>query len=312
MSRFLILDAEEPDDDSDDDDRESDQQSDETTLVLASRESLAVVTVPDGEVEGEIGSSASLEGSVSLSPEDDGDFWLTDAPPRRRTSGTVKVLIDGDGDILQPKLIRQGKEGGRAVADAMYKYLVNHCFTKRVHLPIPKHYLLDVFVNLEGFGTHLELNKFATKDQLKAFVQGFNSSRPMFYITDTGNEPQGADRAILDYWTENDDCHALFIGGLHDHGYLRPLLQLSPSARAKVTLLPTNDRALASYQRLGFPMMTDLQPLFLTRAHSQPFKAPSDLNPLGDSLQPFPVSSYPIAPPPPFPLHLSTLISPLS
>ncbi|KAK4704002.1 hypothetical protein P7C70_g2208, partial [Phenoliferia sp. Uapishka_3] len=242
LNRFAFLSL-----DSDD---EEEQQPQSLEVALIPTTSTAIVLASDLPTSSDNTSSSS--------------FSLI-STTRRRCHGTVKVLIDGDGDILAPHSIRRGKAGGREIAETLHAYVSSYCLNQRIEMPIPRHYLVNVYVNKEGLGNHLEMNGLATKAELEDFVRGFNSSRPMFYITDTGNEEQGADQAIINelhYWTSSNDCSLLLLGGLHDKGYRQHLLELPPISRAKVTLVQTNNRAHESYENLGLQRV-NLQPMFL-------------------------------------------------
>ena len=107
-------------------------------------------------------------------------------------------LIDGDGNIFSPDLVRLGETGGHQAALLLNKGLTGHMesldssdgFSSRGQI------WLTVYCNKSGLLETLTSNNVCTEDQFEGFVTGFNQAAPLFSFVYVGCGKERADEKI--------------------------------------------------------------------------------------------------------------------
>ena len=111
----------------------------------------------------------------------------------------IVCLIDGDGNIFSPELIKRGQVGGRQAAMQLTKGLTDHLTSidpTDATIPTRGQLWLTIYCNKNGLVDTLTSNAVCTAEQFEAFVLGFNQASPLFSIVDVGNGKEAADSKI--------------------------------------------------------------------------------------------------------------------
>ncbi|GAA5956683.1 hypothetical protein JCM3765_005702 [Sporobolomyces pararoseus] len=182
-----------------------------------------------------------------------------EGPPTSASSGTtptlsppptsikVGVLLDGDADYFTHAYTSKGYRGGRSAAlDLRNK--VHHYILSKTPNAVSVEIIAFSFLNLQGLQSYL-----GSGNDLRGFMQGFNSSPYAFSMSDVGPREQAADEAIKSHLPFLlSTCDLILLGGTHDGGYSQTLLRLDPkNLHEKVLLLRTTSFCAERILELG-------------------------------------------------------------
>lgn len=106
-------------------------------------------------------------------------------------------LIDGDGNIFQDNLLRQGKAGGRQAAMHITRGINDYMASRGdTDLNVRGQIWLTVYCNKSGLLNTLTKYNKCTVEEFENFILGFNQASPLFAIVDVGNIKEAADAKI--------------------------------------------------------------------------------------------------------------------
>ncbi|KAL8280748.1 hypothetical protein RQP46_006752 [Phenoliferia psychrophenolica] len=110
------------------------------------------------------------------------------------------ILLDGDRDIFRMDLVNEGFAGGIRAAAALFDSTRTWLKTQRVvarRLRWDTPIFCYVFLNRVGLGNFLELaDMIDSFEVVQAFIRGFVNSPYPFYMMDTADQGQSADKQI--------------------------------------------------------------------------------------------------------------------
>jgi len=115
--------------------------------------------------------------------------------PLQERDPIVLCLIDGDGNIFDDALLRQGREGGSEAAKILNENILVHCnesLKQRKQINLWTY----IFVNMRGLQITLARSGVCTAAEFEAFVTGFNQANSRFTICDVHYGKEAADAKI--------------------------------------------------------------------------------------------------------------------
>ncbi|EKM61021.1 uncharacterized protein PHACADRAFT_168384 [Phanerochaete carnosa HHB-10118-sp] len=188
----------------------------------------------------------------------------------KEDSPLILCLIDGDGNIFSPQLIRDGLAGGRRAAKVLTQGLTEHMASLD-----PGHggsagrgeIWLTIYCNKKGLTEALTANDLCTAEQFDQFVMGFNQATPLFSFVDVGVGKEAADSKIKEFlrvFTRFPQTSRVFFGGAHDNGYTSALNYLANEGlHHKLTILRGYREFAFEVKSLNLPFL-DIPGLFMT------------------------------------------------
>ncbi|GJE86088.1 CCCH-type zinc finger protein [Phanerochaete sordida] len=182
----------------------------------------------------------------------------------------ILCLIDGDGNIFSPLLIREGLAGGRHAAKLLTQGLTEHMASLDLSLGRPSgrgEIWLTIYCNKKGLTETLIANEICTAEQFDQFIMGFNQAAPLFSFVDAGVGKEAADSKIkecLRVFTRFPQTSRVFFGGAHDNGYTSTLNYLANEGlHHKLTILRGYRDFAPEVKSLNLPFL-DIHGLFMT------------------------------------------------
>ncbi|KAJ1323751.1 hypothetical protein MN608_10997 [Microdochium nivale] len=158
----------------------------------------------------------------------------------------IVALIDADADcyFFRDGFLEKGLNGGELAADALHASLQQFVRTLPGGALVSEvDIVVKAFAKMSGLASALQAaGKIRGPEQLRAFAAGFSSRKPFFDFIDVGPLKEGADvkfKANAEFYLDSFQCKHLFLGCVHDEGYVSWLQQFvgDPRLANRMTLI---------------------------------------------------------------------------
>ncbi|KAL6703536.1 hypothetical protein ACN47E_009561 [Coniothyrium glycines] len=141
----------------------------------------------------------------------------------------VTILIDGDGMVFVNEFLREGEQGGRRAASALYDAVQNFIEKDTMDIPLESRLICRIYANIRGLSEVLvRIGVIPAVSVFDDFVRGFAAAKPLFEFIDVGPGKDRADVKIIEsfkIFSHDYHCRRVLFGGSHDNGYARTLEQ---------------------------------------------------------------------------------------
>lgn len=168
----------------------------------------------------------------------------------------VWSLIDGDGYVFLPELLKKGEAGGRDAAlmlrDGIAQYLA-----KLPDSPSNPIMWAMIFLSKERLEAVLSRTETCSVENFKLFVKGFSKAHPLFSFIEVGASKEAADYKIREHLNKlvgNRQMYKILVGVDHDNGYGAALsAELTAGHENRLVLLKAHDVVATEIAALGLP-----------------------------------------------------------